>query len=73
MLMLRSLELFSELMTRKATAPPIDITLSIAVTHAITDTARNLLIIISRLVTGMVRRVSSVPLSLSPAVTSIEG
>ena len=72
-LILRSLKLLSELITRKATAPPMDITLSIALTQAITDTARNLLIIISRLVTGRVRRVSRVPLSLSPAVTSIAG
>ncbi len=41
--------------------------------QAITDTARNLLIIISKLVTGRVKRVSRVPLSFSPAVTSIAG
>ena len=41
-----------ELDTKNTIAPPMEKTLSIAETQAITDTARNLLMIISKLVTG---------------------
>ena len=51
----------------------MDTMFKIADTQAITDTARNLLMISSKLVTGNVRSVSSVPRSFSPAVTSIAG